>query len=68
MLLDLDTSVRVVAGLKLMDDEILSVLVDIKGAVVADARVPLRSHRIADVMDLAATAVDDLLVLDRRQT
>jgi predicted NBD/HSP70 family sugar kinase len=62
VLLDLDTSVRVVAGLKLMDDEILSVLVDIKGAVVADARVPLRSHRIADVMDLAAAAVDDLLV------
>jgi len=61
VLLDLDTSVRVVAGLKLMDDEILAVLVDIKGVVVADARVPLRSHAIDAVLDRASAAVDDLL-------
>jgi predicted NBD/HSP70 family sugar kinase len=61
VLLDLDTSVRVVAGIKLMVDEILTVLVDIKGEVVADARVPLDTHELATVMDRAATAVDDLL-------
>lgn len=61
VLLDLDTSARVVAGLKLMDDVILAVLVDIKGAVVADARVALRSHETDAVLDRAAAAVRDLL-------
>jgi predicted NBD/HSP70 family sugar kinase len=61
VLLDLDTSAPVVAGLKLMDDAILAVLVDIKGAVVADARVPLRSHETGAVLDRAASAVADLL-------
>jgi predicted NBD/HSP70 family sugar kinase len=61
VLLDLDTSVRVVAGLKLMDDAILAVLVDIKGAVIANSRVPLRSHDTDAVLDRAATAVEDLL-------
>src|SRR5262245_541175 len=61
VLLDLDTSVRVVAGLKLMDDAILAVLVDIKGTVVADTRVPLRSHNIDAVLDRAASAARDLL-------
>ena len=61
VLLDLDTSVRVVAGLKLMDDVILAVLVDIKGTVVAGTPVPLRSHTIDAVLDRAAAAVDDQL-------
>ena len=61
VLLDLDTSARVVAGLKLMDDVILAVLVDIKGAVVADARIPLPTHGIDAVLDRAAAAVRGLL-------
>jgi len=61
VLLDLDTSARVVAGLKVMDDVILAVLVDIKGAVVADARVSLSSHGIDAVLDRAVAAVHGLL-------
>src|ERR1700754_4326876 len=61
VLLDLDTSVRVGGGLKLMDDVILAVLVDIKGTVVTEAQVPLAAHRIDAVLDRAAAAVDDLL-------
>ncbi len=61
VLLDLDTSARVVAGLKLMDDAILAVLVDIKGAVVADGRIPLRSHDTKVVMGRAVHAVESLL-------
>ncbi len=61
VLLDLDTSSRVVAGLKLMDDAIMSVLVDIKGAVVTDAWAPLPTHDTKAVVDLAADAVQNLL-------
>lgn len=61
VLLDLDTSVRVVAGLKVMDDEILAVLIDIKGAVVADACIPLRSHAVDGVLDSAASAIANLM-------
>ena len=53
MLLDLDTSARVVAGLKLMDDAILAVLVDLKGNVVADGRAALASHDTTVVLDQA---------------
>lgn len=61
VLLDLDTSARVVAGLKLMDGVILAVLADIKGAVVADARVSLPSHGIDAVLDRADIVVRGLL-------
>jgi predicted NBD/HSP70 family sugar kinase len=61
VLLDLDTSARVVAGLKVMDDEILAVLIDIKGAVVADACVPLLSHTVDGVLDTATSAIEDLM-------
>jgi predicted NBD/HSP70 family sugar kinase len=61
VLLDLDTSVRVVAGLKLMDDAILAVLVDMKGTVLTDGRVALRSHDAKTVMRRSAKAIDDLL-------
>ena len=61
VLLDLDTSVRVVAGLKLMDDAILAVLVDLKGTVVAESRTPLTAHGIDAVLDRATAAVNDLL-------
>lgn len=61
VLLDLDTSARVVAGLKLSDDAILAVLVDLKGSVVADLRLPLRSRQTKAVLDRAAFAVDELL-------
>ena len=61
VLLDLDASARVVAGLKLMDDAILAVLVDLKGSVVADLRFALRSHRTNKVLDRAAGAVETLL-------
>ncbi|HEU0238790.1 MAG TPA: ROK family transcriptional regulator [Micromonosporaceae bacterium] len=61
VLLDLDTSVRVVAGLKVMDDEILAVLVDIKGAVVANACLPLHTHSVDAVLDRCGSAVTELL-------
>lgn len=61
VLLDLDTSARVVAGLELMDDAILAVLVDLKGSVVADRRFALRSHRTDTVLERAARAVETLL-------
>lgn len=61
VLLDLDTRVRVVAGLKLMDDAILAVLVDMKGTVLTDRRVPLRTHEPKAVMARSGKAVDDLL-------
>lgn len=61
VLLDLDTSARVVAGLKLMDDAILAVLVDLKGTVVADGQVSLRSHDTKAVLQRAAKTTEDLL-------
>jgi predicted NBD/HSP70 family sugar kinase len=61
VLLDLDTSTWVVAGLKLMDDAILAVLVDLKGSVVADRRFALRSQTTNTVLERAATAVETLL-------
>lgn len=61
VLLDLDTSAWVVAGLKLMDDAILAVLVDLKGSVVADRRFALRSQTTNTVLDRAAKAVESLL-------
>lgn len=61
VLLDLDASVHVVAGLKLMDDAILAVLVDLKGGVVADTRVALRSHDTHTVLGRAAAVIDTLL-------
>ena len=61
VLLDLDASARVVAGLKLMDDAILAVLVDLKGSVVADRRFALRSHITNTVLERAARAVEALL-------
>lgn len=60
VLLDLDTSAQAVAGLKLMDDAILAVLVDLKGNVIADGRVPLRGHSIGAVLGRAETAVENL--------
>jgi len=61
VLLDVDTSARVVAGVKLMDDAVLAVLVDMKGAVVADTRLVLRSHDVRAVITRVAKAVADLL-------
>jgi predicted NBD/HSP70 family sugar kinase len=61
VLLDLDTSARVVAGLKLMDDAILAVLVDTKGVVVTHGRAALRSHRTDVVLSQAAALIDKLL-------
>lgn len=61
VLLDLDTSARVVAGLKLMDDVILAVLVDLKGNVVADGTVALGSHEITDVLDRTVVTIETLL-------
>lgn len=61
VLLDLDTSARVVAGLKLMDDVLLAVLVDLKGTVLSEARVGLRTHQVKAVLDRAAGAVETLL-------
>lgn len=61
VLLDLDTTRRVVAGLKLMDDAVLTVLVDMKGAVLGHSRTVLRSHEPRSVLDRAATAVNTLL-------
>ncbi|MDQ1726349.1 MAG: hypothetical protein QOK14_394 [Frankiaceae bacterium] len=61
VLLDLDTSARVVAGLKIMDDAILAVLVDTKGVVVADGRAALRSHTTDAVLGQAALIVDKLI-------
>jgi predicted NBD/HSP70 family sugar kinase len=61
VLLDLDTSARVVAGLKLMDDAILVVLVDLKGSVVADRRFTLRGQTVGSVLERAAKAVETLL-------
>jgi predicted NBD/HSP70 family sugar kinase len=61
VLLDLDPTARVVAGLKMMDDAILAVLVDTKGVVVADGRVALRSHATDVVLDQAADVVQKLL-------
>jgi predicted NBD/HSP70 family sugar kinase len=61
VLLDLDTSARVVAGLKLMDEAILAVLVDLKGNVVADGRAVLASHDTTVVLDQAVQAIEELL-------
>lgn len=61
VLLDLDTSARVVAGLKLMDDAILAVLVDLKGGVVAESRTSLRAHGTKAVIGRATGAVEALL-------
>ncbi|HEX4224265.1 MAG TPA: ROK family transcriptional regulator [Pseudonocardiaceae bacterium] len=61
VLLDLDTTGRVVAGLKLMDDAILAVLVDLKGTVIAHSRTALRSHDHKVVLARAAKAVERLL-------
>lgn len=61
VLLDLDTTGRVVAGLKLMDDAILAVLVDLKGTVVANGRTALRSHDPKVVLARAAKAIERLL-------
>lgn len=61
VLLDLDTSQRVVAGLKVMDDAVLAVLADIKGTVLVDGRSALRSHDPKRVMTRAAALVVDLL-------
>ena len=61
VLLDLDTTGRVVAGLKLMDDAILAVLVDLKGTVIANSRTALRSHDAKAVLGKAAKAVERLL-------
>jgi predicted NBD/HSP70 family sugar kinase len=62
VLLDLDTSARVVAGLKLMDDTIQAVLVDIKGAVVAHVEAPLDTHAVDAVVDTAVATTHDLLL------
>lgn len=61
VLLDLDTSGRVVAGLKLMDDVVIAVLVDMKGAVVADSQTPIISHEAESVISQAAAVVHNLL-------
>jgi predicted NBD/HSP70 family sugar kinase len=61
VLLDLDTTGRVVAGLKLMDDAILAVLVDLKGTVIANSRTALRSHDPKVVLARAAKAIDRLM-------
>jgi predicted NBD/HSP70 family sugar kinase len=61
VLLDLDTNGRVVAGLKLMDDAILSVLVDLKGTVIANSRTALRSHDPMVVLGRAAKVIEKLL-------
>jgi predicted NBD/HSP70 family sugar kinase len=61
VLLDLDTTGRVVAGLKLMDDAILAVLVDLKGTVVANSRTALRSHDAKVVLARAAKAIERLM-------
>lgn len=61
VLLDLDTTGRVVAGLKLMDDAILAVLVDLKGTVIAHSRTALRSHDPKLVLARAAKAIERLL-------
>lgn len=61
VLLDLDTTGRVVAGLKLMDDAILAVLVDLKGTVIANSRTALRSHDPKVVLARAAKAIERLL-------
>lgn len=61
VLLDLDTTGRVVAGLKLMDDAILAVLVDLKGTVIANSRTALRSHDAKVVLARAAKAIERLM-------
>lgn len=61
VLLDLDTSRRVVAGLQLMDDAVMAVLIDFKGAVVTEARIALDTHHAETVMDMVASAVQNLL-------
>jgi predicted NBD/HSP70 family sugar kinase len=61
VLLDLDTTGRVVAGLKLMDDAILAVLVDLKGTVIANSRTALRSHDPKVVLARAAKAIERLM-------